>query len=199
MVTGGYWQDPRSQEWVCASPAVQAHIQQDSSDARLLGVQIAKPIHPGKMMIRSELSPNDCAGARAAAPLLSWAQTSSVNLEPSLTPPGPSTNTQGTWQSASTLVTTNGDITEIGSEVLVCLDVSPFYLHRFFHFGTTLTTFTSSHCTAQYLGEVLSKHPTLCLCSRATTLPQPHSTLCYRCTRVHFMGRASSWAAYARH
>ncbi|EJF61701.1 hypothetical protein BD309DRAFT_824959, partial [Dichomitus squalens] len=134
MMTGGYWLDKTSGRWVCASPAVLDHVRSHSIDARLLGVaHVSAPI-PGKMMLtplpsRTTTTPaipntlqtrplTSAPSSSASRPVLTWIDTHSSQLVPTLCPPGFS---DGHWHSAADVLALNGDQAIIGAEVIVSL------------------------------------------------------------------------------
>ncbi|TBU53792.1 hypothetical protein BD310DRAFT_951832 [Dichomitus squalens] len=134
MVTGGYWLDPDSQQWVCASRAVQDHIEHDSLDARLLGVPIEKLAVPGRMLLNA--SPHRPHGAaRMSAPSLPWHETSSFQADSSLQPPA---NSPGPWQTASSVVALSGDEAGIGAEVLISFQPSAACSSSTLHFASVV-------------------------------------------------------------
>ncbi|KAH9920588.1 uncharacterized protein B0H18DRAFT_936500 [Fomitopsis serialis] len=106
MVTGGFWFDKHTSQWVCASPSVREHIQNDQIDRRLLGVDTPEPRTPGALTFPTRTSRQE---KRVAA---SWAATKAGRA--GFQEPAP-----GSWETANAIVTLTGDTAPIGSEVLV--------------------------------------------------------------------------------
>ncbi|TBU51623.1 hypothetical protein BD310DRAFT_791607, partial [Dichomitus squalens] len=114
MVTGGYWCDKASGQWVCASKHVRDHIGTNSIDAKLLGVPINHPPIPGRMTLAPPSSPTANSTSRRQPTRLSWSNTTSVQIEPLLALPN---GVEGPWHSANSVVTLNGDSAALGTEL----------------------------------------------------------------------------------
>ena len=115
MVSGGYWQDKATGEWVRASPAVRQHIAEHPIDAGLLGVAREKSALPGNMTL-PPLPPRVRGRPPPHHPVISWAQPESSRLQPSFHP------LAGQWHSAASVVTLNGDSAPVGAEVIIKSD-----------------------------------------------------------------------------
>ena len=106
IVTGGYWKEPGTERWVCASHGVLQHLENTPLDAHLLGVAKEKPVEVGQTTVRRSEGAARMAG-------LSWHETQSGVECPD------ARITETKWFKAETVVTRSGDIARIGSEVIV--------------------------------------------------------------------------------
>ncbi|KAI0750509.1 hypothetical protein C8Q74DRAFT_1211986 [Fomes fomentarius] len=112
MVTGGYWLDKSTAEWVRAGDGVLQHMRNHSLDARLLGISHEQPLKVGTMHLTAP-PPTHPATSSAVRAVKSWNDTKVAKLAPHLTPK------PGRWSQATTLITSSGDTATIGAEVLV--------------------------------------------------------------------------------
>ncbi|KAH9899976.1 hypothetical protein C8Q73DRAFT_754715 [Cubamyces lactineus] len=125
MVTGGYWQDKTSGDWVRASSAVLQHIANNPIDARLIGILPEKSPIPGDMTLLP-LPPRVRGRPPPQHPVISWAQTESARLQPSIP------SLPGRWHPAGSVIALNGDSAPVGAEVIVRSDaMGPSALNSF--------------------------------------------------------------------
>ncbi|OJT07070.1 hypothetical protein TRAPUB_2102 [Trametes pubescens] len=112
MVSGGYWLNKATGEWVQAGNGVLQHIAEHTIDARLLGLTPEKTATPGEMTLLP-LPPRRPGQPPPQHPLVSWAHTESARILPPLIP------LDGEWNRAASVVTESGDSACVGSEVVV--------------------------------------------------------------------------------
>ncbi len=129
ILTGGYWLDEKSHRWVCASPAVLAHLKMHPADARLLGVHAPTPPAVGSMRLQgppddrspmgtdghSDDSGPGIARPRRRPPAQSWTEL----LKGSTILPSLIHSPLGRWRKGATAVVQNGDVVAPGTEVLI--------------------------------------------------------------------------------
>ncbi|TFY58531.1 hypothetical protein EVJ58_g6361 [Rhodofomes roseus] len=115
MITGGYWLDKMSKQWVRAGAAVTEHFKTDRHDAHLLGVDIPEPPEPGRMTFPAQpRGPRIRTDSKQDSDrVLDWTDTEAGRL--GLTAPHGDYH----WQSAVSVVATEGDVVGVGNEVLV--------------------------------------------------------------------------------
>ena len=115
IMTGGKWLDTRTKQWVCASSQVLKHLEDNSTDARLLGVFKEKHTPPGTLSLPRMPKADNGNRARERPLPKTWDGLEVAQDIPRL-PSTCSPNTQ--WYEAESLVTTSGDKAYVGSEVI---------------------------------------------------------------------------------
>jgi hypothetical protein len=100
IATGGWWRDPQTKQWVCASPSVREYLLQHPPQAQLLGLPRAGKANPGELhicfddccahkttgfiVLKLEAAPSLSSSSRARVrkthSVISWSQTLSSQL-----------------------------------------------------------------------------------------------------------------------
>ncbi|KAL1938673.1 hypothetical protein VTO73DRAFT_11488 [Trametes versicolor] len=83
IMSGGYWCDKATGEWVQAGEGVLRHVAENLIDARLLGLTPAKCATPGDMTLLA-LPPRRPGQPQPQHPVVTWKDTESSRLEPPL-------------------------------------------------------------------------------------------------------------------